>query len=182
MNLVYYGDPMCSWCYGFGPELAALLEARPDVPLRIRFNREAFLARTDFVYDTEPVSRAVVAARIVAPQAPLLEVFRALQHGFYVDGFDTTRAPVLVQLVAAALERLGHPVHIGRLAEVFYSDDARRQTATDFALARRAGVASFPTLTLESDGMRQVVSPGDAQVDELVRRLDALLPQRAPAG
>lgn len=23
--LVYVGDPMCSWCYGFGPRLDALL-------------------------------------------------------------------------------------------------------------------------------------------------------------
>ncbi|MEO8135858.1 MAG: DsbA family protein, partial [Betaproteobacteria bacterium] len=26
LNLVYFADPMCSWCYGFGPQLATLLE------------------------------------------------------------------------------------------------------------------------------------------------------------
>ena len=32
---VYVADPMCSWCYGFGPELDALCERFPDVPLHL---------------------------------------------------------------------------------------------------------------------------------------------------
>ena len=33
--LVYIADPMCSWCYGFGPELDALCARFPDVPVHI---------------------------------------------------------------------------------------------------------------------------------------------------
>jgi putative protein-disulfide isomerase len=33
--LVYVADPMCSWCYGFGPELTTLRERFPDVALHI---------------------------------------------------------------------------------------------------------------------------------------------------
>jgi putative protein-disulfide isomerase len=33
--LVYIADPMCSWCYGFGPELAALRVQFPQVPLHV---------------------------------------------------------------------------------------------------------------------------------------------------
>ena len=124
MKLVYVGDPMCSWCYGFGKELAQLRAALPALELEIvvgglraggteilddaakqfrlqhwarveaasglPFNREALLARQGFVYDTEPVCRAVVAARRLAPQSDLLAVFRALQHAFYAEGRDTT--------------------------------------------------------------------------------------------
>lgn len=32
-SLVYVADPMCSWCYGFGPELAAVRARLPEVPL-----------------------------------------------------------------------------------------------------------------------------------------------------
>jgi putative protein-disulfide isomerase len=32
-SLVYVGDPMCSWCYGFGVPLHQLLEQLPGVPL-----------------------------------------------------------------------------------------------------------------------------------------------------
>ena len=34
-NLIYIADPMCSWCYGFGPELAALLAGLPGLPVEI---------------------------------------------------------------------------------------------------------------------------------------------------
>ena len=35
MKLVYVGDPMCSWCYGFGKELAALMQRMPEIELDI---------------------------------------------------------------------------------------------------------------------------------------------------
>ncbi len=34
-SLIYIADPMCSWCYGFGPELNALLEGLPEMPIHI---------------------------------------------------------------------------------------------------------------------------------------------------
>lgn len=33
--LIYIADPMCSWCYGFGPELSGLLDGLPEVPIDI---------------------------------------------------------------------------------------------------------------------------------------------------
>lgn len=34
-HLIYVADPMCSWCYGFGPELNAVLDALPEARLDI---------------------------------------------------------------------------------------------------------------------------------------------------
>jgi putative protein-disulfide isomerase len=34
-SLIYIADPMCSWCYGFGPELVPLLQGLPEVPVEI---------------------------------------------------------------------------------------------------------------------------------------------------
>ncbi len=34
-SLIFIADPMCSWCYGFEPELSALLDGLPEVPLDI---------------------------------------------------------------------------------------------------------------------------------------------------
>ncbi len=35
LKFVYIADPMCSWCYGFAPELNALLAAHPDATTEI---------------------------------------------------------------------------------------------------------------------------------------------------
>jgi len=34
-SLIYIADPMCAWCYGFGPELYALLAGLKDIKLDI---------------------------------------------------------------------------------------------------------------------------------------------------
>lgn len=34
-KLIYIADPMCSWCYGFGPELSRLIETMPGMELEI---------------------------------------------------------------------------------------------------------------------------------------------------
>jgi putative protein-disulfide isomerase len=34
-SLIFVADPMCSWCYGFTPELSTLLQGIPDLPLEI---------------------------------------------------------------------------------------------------------------------------------------------------
>lgn len=34
-NLIFIADPMCSWCYGFAPELDALQQGLPEIPVEI---------------------------------------------------------------------------------------------------------------------------------------------------
>jgi hypothetical protein len=101
MKPIFVGDPVCSWCYGFGKELSALPARHPALPVEILvgglragatdvldengrqfrlmhwarveessglpFNRKA-LAHENFVYDTEPICRAVVTARRMVPE------------------------------------------------------------------------------------------------------------------
>ena len=56
-----------------------------------QFNRKGFLAREGFVYDTEPICRAVVTARAFAPGQNLLPLFRTLQRAFYIDEIPQKR-------------------------------------------------------------------------------------------
>jgi putative protein-disulfide isomerase len=35
MKLIYAGDPLSAWCYGFGKELAAFTRRHPELPLEI---------------------------------------------------------------------------------------------------------------------------------------------------
>jgi putative protein-disulfide isomerase len=209
MKLVYVGDPMCSWCYGFGKEMTALMQSHPDLALEIvvggvragatdllddagkafrlghwervqassglPFNRDAFLARQNFVYDTEPVCRAVVAARRLAPKADLLSVFRALQNAFYADGLDTTDGRVLTDIASAALSAAGHPVDAATFHASWAAAATIAETSADFRKARAMGVRSFPALLLDTGAGLVEVSPGYAHVAELETRLRTLL-------
>ncbi len=213
MTLIFVGDPMCSWCYGFGKELAGLLALHPGLALDIvvggvragatdvlddagkqfrlghwarveaasglPFNREALHARQGFIYDTEPICRAVVAARRLAPQADLLAVFRALQVAFYVDGLDTTDGRILATVVAAALRAQGLDIATAAAHAAWRAPDTVAATQADFRRARDLGVRSFPALLLETpDGIREV-TPGYAHTAALDARLRTLLDRYA---
>jgi putative protein-disulfide isomerase len=204
MKLLYVGDPMCSWCYGFGKEMTALMTLHPGLELEIivggvragatdlldqagkefrlghwerveaqsglPFNRAALMARENFVYDTEPVCRAVVTARKLAPAADLLAVFRALQQAFYVEGLDTTDGRVLSAVVAAQLQ-----LDVGAVLGMWHHADTIAQTRADFSRARALGVRSFPALLLDKDGEIVEVSGGYAKVEQLNHRLRQIM-------
>jgi putative protein-disulfide isomerase len=145
------------------------------------FNREALLARRNFVYDTEPICRAVVAARKLAPEADLLSVFRALQRAFYVDGLDTTDGRVLSEAGAAALAEVGHAVDADAFHATWQAAETVAETQADFRKARAMGVRSFPALLLDTGKGLAEVSPGYAHAAEVDKRLRALLAHFASA-
>jgi putative protein-disulfide isomerase len=145
------------------------------------FNRDAFIARQNFVYDTEPVCRAVVTARKLAPEANLLSVFRALQHAFYVDGRDTTDGRVLSDVASAALSAAGHPVDAAAFHASWADASTIAETSADFRKARALGVRSFPALLLDTGKGMAEVSGGYAKAPELKARLDSLLTHFAGA-
>lgn len=210
MKLIFVGDPMCSWCYGFGKEMTTIVETMPDVEVQVvlgglaagstqvlddagkqfrlthwarveqmsgvQFNREALLARKNFVYDTEPVCRAVVTARLIEPLANLLKVFGAFQRGFYVDGLDTTNGEVLAGIGASALQAAGFDVDAQAFLAVWVSEEAIKATRADFTLTRELGVSGFPSLFVELDGKIGRLSSGyatAASVQQTLTRLAA---------
>ncbi len=209
MKLIFVGDPMCSWCYGFGKELTALVARRPELPLEIMvgglrvgaseilddngkqfrlvhwarveessglpFNRKALLARENFVYNTEPICRAVVAARRLFPDAKHLAVFRALQRAFYVDGLDTTDGAVLAQAAVAELVEQGYATDVTAFHAAWSDQATIAATLAEFTQVRKMRIRSFPTLLLEANGQQIEVSPGYAHVDQLEHLLDAVL-------
>jgi putative protein-disulfide isomerase len=211
MKLIFAGDPMCSWCYGFGKELTALMALHPTLPLQILvggvragatdllddsgkqfrlahwarveqasglpFNRDAFMARENFVYDTEPICRAVVATHRLAPAADQLAVFRALQHAFYVDGLDTTDGDVLAEVGVKALALQGQVLPAQAFRAEWDLPATIAATAAEFAKVRALGVRSFPALLLEVDGQMVDISPGYAAVDRLDGQLKLALRQ-----
>src|ERR1700722_628078 len=136
--------------------------ARVEQMSGVQFNREALLARKNFVYDTEPVCRAVVTARLIEPSANLLKVFGAFQRAFYVDGLDTTNGEVLAGIGASALHAAGFDVDAQAFLAVLVSEEAIKATRADFTLTRELGVSGFPSLFVELDGKIGRLSSGYA--------------------
>ncbi len=206
-SLIYIADPMCSWCYGFGPELAALLDGLPGLPIEVvvgglrAYNKEIMgdglkatllehwhkvaaqtglpfdyngLTRENFVYDTEPACRAVVAARMLAP-ATHLYVLHEIQRAFYAEGKDVTQSEVLASVCATAMTESGYPIDEASFLVTWRSGAVIQATNEDFLLANRWGVSGFPTLVLERDGQLDLVTSGYVAMPRLIEMLQALV-------
>ena len=209
MNLIYVADPICSWSYGFGKELAALRAMHPELSLHIvtggshagrgavldlqgrqmrlrhwervqantglPFDRTAFLARDHIVDDSEPASRAFVAARRLAPQADLLAVLRRLQHAFYAEGRDIASGPTLAELVVGELQAQGLDIDTRRFEAEWRSEGALMETRADFRLARMLGADNVPSLLLDTGRGIVEISPGYAEAGLLDMRLRGVM-------
>jgi putative protein-disulfide isomerase len=149
--------------------------ARVEAVSGLPFNREAFMALSNFVYDTEPVCRAVVTARKLATSVPLLPVFRALQRAFYKDGSDTTDGAVLASVAAAEMTRLGQPITPTAFQAVWSDPATIAEAAADFKLVRSWGISSFPALVLENKGELMLLSPGYCSVKDIQLSLSPIL-------
>lgn len=189
-HLIYFADPMCSWCWGFAPTLAAVRarfgEALPvrlvlgglrpgtDQPLTDK-------ARAELAHHWDEVAKAsgqgFDTALIDRPE------------GFVYDTDPAARACVVVRRMAgmeAALDYLEaaqrafyaqardvtDPAVLADLAapfglapEVFAvahgSEPLKHETWADYGISQRAGVTGFPTL---------VAGPGEGGVFGVVTR------------
>lgn len=198
-ELIYIGDPLCSWCWGFAPSWRKLRLRHPDrfqyslvvgglrtgssaLPLdeHVRdylagawrdverrsgqpFNHE-FLEKAEFVYDTEPACRAVVAARVIAPEH-VFDYNEALQDAFYHRSLDPTDRSTF--LTVAREQGLSED----EFEAALHSVEVERETLDDFHKARSMGVHGFPTVVLRENGTAHTISrgwlPPEAFTDQL---------------
>jgi putative protein-disulfide isomerase len=197
MHLLYIADPLCSWCYGFGPQLARVLERHPDTVLELvmgglrPFNREpmspAFrdmlLGHWKHVADASglPFSDDNLHrdgwAYDTEPACRAVVAARAM---------DYPRAFAFMEAVQDAFYRGGRDVTRDEvLADVaaqsgfdrgvflakLQSDEMRQRTLADFAAAQALGVTGFPTLGVKRAGQVFLVTSGFAASDVLEERL-----------
>ncbi|MDQ3560310.1 MAG: DsbA family protein [Pseudomonadota bacterium] len=203
-NLIYVADPMCSWCWGFSPVIGAITERFGEaLPIRLimgglrpgttkpldeagkRTIREhwehvheasgqpfdmQFFERDGFVYDTEPASKAVVVAGRSAMEKGLA-CLRLVHAAFYAENRDVTNADVLANLAAEiGLDR-------EEFVKALRSEEAKKETWANFAIAQRAGITGFPTLLAGlGDGAEYaIVTQGYQPADRIVPVLERWL-------
>jgi putative protein-disulfide isomerase len=188
-HLVYFADPMCSWCWGFAAVVEAIGEAWGDT-LPIRLVMGGLRPGT-----TEPMTEAAKTNL----RGHWREVTEASGQPFGPSGLDgpgfvydtdpAARAVVLMRqgdparaipflhavqraFYAGGLD-VTDPAVLGRLAGEFgrdpdafaaelASDEVKQETWRDYAVAQGAGVRGFPTLILgpQADGTYVAISRG----------------------
>ncbi len=125
-----------------------------------------------FVYDTEPPSRAVLAAGSLDAEQTF-PMYKAIQSAFYAEGRDVTQTGILVDLATGL--RLGRDAFL----QAFESEAMRSKTQSHFQQARQVGVRGFPTLILQQGDKLHLITHGWQPLAEIRAALDARLDETA---
>jgi putative protein-disulfide isomerase len=197
MQLLYIADPLCSWCYGFGPELSKLLAKRPGTQLELvmgglrPFNREpmsdAFrnMLREHWRHVAEASGLPFSEANLERPgfiydTEPACRAVATARRLHPASAFGYFKA------VQAAFYRDGRDATraemLGEIAaetgydreaflERFDSDAARKDALGDFSAAQALGVSGFPTLGAKHGKQVYLVTSGFVTEDILEQRL-----------
>ncbi len=177
-TLYYVHDPMCSWCYAFGPVCARLQPSLPDSlqvvqllgglapdndsPMEAAM-REAIEAtwrrietsvpgthfNFDFWRECTPYRSTYASCRAVIAAGPLDEpMTMAIQHAYYRQARNPSLRSTLIEIAA----ELG--LDSSAFEAALDSEETQVELQRQIALARNIGADSFPSLVLEADGSR----------------------------
>jgi putative protein-disulfide isomerase len=196
-HLIYFSDPMCSWCYGFSPVIEQIRSTfGRALPIRIvmgglrpgtetAMTEEAKLEVGEhWVHVHEATGLPFNGAGMSAP-------------GFVYDTDPAARAVVVArregeEMAAAFLARTQRAFYgegrdvtrsdtLGEIADelgfdvepfltAWSGEDAKQETWRDYAISQRAGVTGFPTLVAgpNEQGVYGVVTRGYAPGEQVL--------------
>lgn len=177
-QLLYFVDPMCSWCYGFSPVITALARShgdklpiqpmmgglRPgvDTPLsqegkdEIRSHWEHVHSATGQTFDFDFFERDTFiynteppCRAVVAARAQGADKGLALLARLHSAFYSENRDITDTDIVVGLAEDQG--LDADRFAEAYISEATKKETEADFHLAHSLGIRGFPTLLAGSE-------------------------------
>jgi putative protein-disulfide isomerase len=211
LRLLYVADPLCSWCYGFGPELSKLLERHPGTRLDLvmgglrPYNTQKMSA--EFKEMLRGHWRHVATASGLPFSESIFErddfvydTEPACRAVVTARNMDYEKAYPFMKAVQLAFYRDGRDVTSGDvLADIaaenglerdtfrrnFDSELMREETQGDFAATQSLGVSGFPTLGVGYGSQLFLVTSGYATDDVLeyrIAEIERLAPRPAQTG
>lgn len=198
-DLVYFADPMCSWCYGFAPVIAAIEQHfRGRLPLRLVMGGlRAGQTRPMRDQDKDYIRGAWTKVGAASGQPFDFSFFE--REGFVYDTEPACRAVVTMRSrnpsrALAFLERIQSAFYAENrdvtsaevLADLaaeegedrtefsaaFLSPEVRNETFRDFLLAQEFGIQGFPTLIVGGGKQYALVTSGFRPLDGIPEALD----------
>ena len=194
LKLIYVGDPMCSWCWGFAPEIEALSAEHPvevvvgglrpgpsAQPLGDRmaeFLREHWVEiaqRTGQPFDTRFLERRDDWLYDTEPAAIAIVTMREMNETATLDYFTTIQHAFyadgldVTDFDVLADLAANHSVDVGEFRERVGTDEAKQAAWADFSRARSWGISGFPTLVGELTGDRLALLARGWTKAELIR-------------
>jgi putative protein-disulfide isomerase len=207
-RLVYFADPMCSWCYGFSPVIAALAERFEDrLPLDLVMGGLR-AGNTEPMRDQDKAFIRNSWTRVGAATGQPFDLSFFDRQGFVYDTEPACRAVVTARRL---MPRMALPF-MARVQQAFYAEnrdmtaadeiaevaeeagfertgfgaaltaaETRNETFRDFLTAEALGIRGFPTLIAgNEDKGYALLTNGYRPLEDLAEPLERWLAAGAP--
>jgi len=199
-EIIYVGDPMCSWCWGFSPVLHQIQrDYGKEAPLRL-------IVGGLHAFDTDPMNDQYKATikhhweQVAEATGQLFNYAFFDREGFVLDTEPACRATVVVRnMKPEALLSFYERIHKGyyvedtdttkletfldyaakegidaaAFTEAFESEATKQETMDDFSWCQQAGVTGFPTVVLREDETMAALTVGHQPYESIKPVLDA---------
>lgn len=205
-GLIYVGDPLCSWCYGFSNELEKIKEhykgelffsvvfggLRPytkepmkaDDKKMLKHHWEAVNERTNmpFGYDIlKPESEFIYDTE---KPSRAIAAIRQLKPDDTLAFFKDVQTAFYRDNIDTNVAENYFPLIANygidekEFLELFESEQMKAQTLSDFQWAQQVGAKSFPTLAFQHNNQLYAVAIGYRTFDEVKKVVDDILSKK----
>jgi len=199
-TIIYIGDPMCSWCYGFAPEISKIKEHYPNFDFRLIMgglrpngtetmnDLSSFLKhhwedvnkasnqpfKYDILKDKEFIYDTEPACRatIVARKMNPEKEFEFFKaiQTAFYAKNKNTNSVVTYLEIA---ESIG--LDKSKFKELFESVELKTQIKEDFELARSMGITGYPAVIISENGKLTIVSKGYLSSSNLIKNINKVI-------
>ena len=206
LELIYVGDPMCSWCWGFAPVLEHL-DARFDLPLtvvagglrpgdaaqemddRLKTYLDQEWRKIEEVtgqpFDRTALDRDGWTYDTMTADTAVVTM-RAHNPTETLRFFNRVQQAFYAEAVdvtdtgayPALLE--GFDIDVTTFVEALTSEEMKRLTWQDFVTAHRMGVTGFPTLLLRDSNAGHILTSGYAPYEPIEEVIRGFLNEQYP--
>lgn len=199
-TLIYVGDPMCSWCYGFAPELEEAVNSLPSgvdfevVTGGLRpYGTETMGELKDFLtHHWEEVHQRsgqefnygiLDSSEFLydtEPSCRAVVTMRTLAPEKELEYFKLIQKgfyydnyhPSATETYASQAEQLG--VNKKTFTDMFESEAMKTKTKTDFQRSRKLGISSFPSVVFVHNGEHHLIGQGYAKASVLLKKIEKI--------
>lgn len=195
--IIYIGDPMCSWCYGFAPEITKVKEHYPDYDFKLVLGglrpggteTNADLAeflehhwREIEARSQQPFNYEVLKDESLIydtePACRAVVVAREMQPEVELEFFKAVQSAFYKD--GADIGSTDTYVELAKqfgldekaYRDAFESEEMRYATRADFQLSNEMGVKGFPSVVISHDNQLFMVANGYRSAEDLIKTIE----------
>ena len=204
-ELIYIGDPLCSWCWGVAPEVTLLKDQyasdvnfkiilgglRPGTTTEMSDKQKTFLREhweEIGKISGQPFKYDILAGHefIYDTEPPARAVYCArimnplLEFDFFKEVqkafYAENKNTNQIETYQSICEELF--IEWTKFEELFNAEDSKEKTEEDFDTARMLGVTGFPTLLLKINQKHRVITRGYNTYQNMMQKVQYWLSEQ----